>query len=713
MKKLCLYLSVLVFSFISGHFFAQESHFKCGLQHQLKEMYAKDPTMEADRNRLIQNAKKYRVEKGEKQIVYTIPVVFHIIHQYGSDNIPDANVYDQMLVLNRDYMLLNSDTSEILPIFDTVKGKAFIQFQLASKDPWGNCTNGIEHIYSHESTQGDDNSKLQGWHRSNYLNIWVVSSMRDGVAGYAYYPSDGLDFYRDGIIILNNYIGRNFPSSEYSSRALTHEVGHYLGLSHVWGDNNDPGQACGDDQLEDTPVTKGFTSCPVNNSDICVPGQPENLQNYMDYSYCSVMFTEDQVDLMRYNLTQEIAERSTLITDSTHTLTGIDALSPPLCTPVADFHASDRFICQGTSVTFEDVSWRAAVEGRTWTFEGGSPSTSTNSIQSVTYDTPGYKKVTLSVQNANGVDELIQENYIHVSPLWGDFTGPYSNNMENGFENWFLVNNPENNAAKFHIVNGFGVDHSRCYKLDNFRNTGVALPYTNEWFYGRRLGGSVDELISPSFDLRNTSGITVSFDYAYATNGTVLTTVGELEADITEKVKVYSSKNCGKTWTLKKTVDKGTLLTAGFAGGADFAPQSNNQWKNCSFTYTATSTDSETRFKIEFTASDVSNNFYVDNFNVTGTLGLFANEVDNLEVIVSPNPLSTQQIFQVSYVAGDYPVEFILRDVQGKTVHTEKVAYTNTKVNHSLEMGQQLSPSCYFLEVKSGAFSVVKKLIVL
>ena len=706
MNKLFTYVIVLLLSFVSITTFAQQDHFKCGIQEKLEALYAKDPSMRGDYEKLLHNSKSYVVKNGEKDIIYTIPVVFHIIHQYGSENISDANVYDEMLVLNRDYMLQNADTSEIISNFDTVKGKAFINFKLASKDPWGNCTNGIEHIYSHESTQGDDYSKLNGWHRSQYLNVWVVSSMENGVAGYAFYPSDGLDFFRDGVIILDGYIGRLSPSSENTSRALTHEIGHYLGLSHVWGDNNDPGQACGDDQLADTPITKGFTSCPLNNSDVCVPGQPENLQNYMDYSYCSVMFTEDQVDLMRYNLTADVAQRSSMITDSNHVLTGIDLTSVPLCTPVADFSVSDKFVCQGTSVTFNDASWRAAVASRSWEFEGGTPATSTSATQSVTYDTPGYKKVTLTVTNANGSDTRVEEQFVYVSPLWGDFTGPYANNLEDGHADWFLIDNPENNYARFQLSNGTGYDHSRCYKLNNYKNTTEALDYTEDWFYDKRLGGSVDALISPSFDLRNTTGTTISFKYAYASNATT-------SADITEKAYVYVSKNCGKTWSLKKTLATGELLTAGFAGGIDFVPSSNNQWKTCTINYTTAGTDNETRVKIEFVASDLSNNFYVDNFNIDGTLGLFSNEADNLGLTVYPNPLSTQQSINVSYTAGENPVELTLRDAQGQIVYAETVNQVNSHVNHTLEFGKSLSASCYFLEVKSGEFTTVKKVVVL
>lgn len=716
MKKYFTFLICTLLLVIARNTSAQNTtHLGCGLTNKLKELYKENPDLEADYARMLHNAKSYRIVKGEKQIVYTIPVVFHIIHEYGFENITDAQVYDQMEILNEDYRLRNADTNQIVPEFDTIKADIFIEFKLATKDPWGNCTNGIEHIYSHETFQGDDNSKLNQWHRSKYLNVWVVSSMEDGMAGYSFYPSsvDQSRFFADGVIMLSDYVGSIGTSSYYTSRTLTHEVGHWLGLSHPWGSNNDPGVACGDDQIEDTPETKGWDHCELVNNQICNPGIVENVQNYMDYAYCSYMFTEDQADMMRYNLTSTVANRSNLILDENHEETGIDVLSPPLCEPVADFYASRRLICQGQDVQFSDVSWRASVTSRTWTFEGGTPATSTEANPTVTYDTPGYKKVTLMVQNATGSNEVVQESYIYVSPLWADFTGPYSNNLDNGYENWFLVDNPENNFAKFQVVNNVGYNGSKCFKLNNYKNTAEALSYSNDWFYHGRLGGSKDRLISTSYDLSYTTNVSVSFKYAYATDGTILETIPDVvDADIIEEVKVYASKNCGETWTLKKTLSGAELLTSGFAGGSDFTPENNSQWKTCTFNYTATNQDMETRFKIEFIASDKSNNFYVDEFNVNGTLGLFINEADQLGIQVFPNPVNVEGVINVTYFAGDNPVEMILRDAQGKEIYSNTFHQTNALVNQTIDVNQSLSSSCYFLEVKTGGFSTIKKVVV-
>ena len=926
MNKLFTYLILPLVALISLNSFAQNEHFQCGLDEQLRKLYAEDPKLEADHQRMLHNARQMKREKGDKSTVYTIPVVFHIIHQYGEENITDAQVINQVAILNRDYRLKNSDTSEIVKEYKSFKSDVNIEFKLATKDPLGNCTNGIDHIYSHESTNGNDDSKLNPWNRSQYLNVWVVGKMKGTVAGYAYYPSGvtGARFTVDGIIILNGHIGSIGTGSEYNSRALTHEIGHWLGLAHPWGSNNDPGVQCGDDGVEDTPVTKGSNlQCNIDNSIICtiskmdtvaydfenvsltsgatypaltsakaaifgdfksvglssnsldasrfsfngwplggaainggndysqltgsldaskyyefkitpnhagnitfsklnfavqrsatgprsfsvrssidnfatdlvdstinalkleihsnnffikedvstkldgtfiilrspslrsvrdavtfriyawnaednlgtfsvdslrvtlVDSITENVQNYMEYSYCSSMFTIDQANLMRLNLLSDVASRNNLITPETHAATGIDVLSPVTCVPVADFK-SDLFlnkltdvttngfsICLGGSVTYSDVSWNAPVTSRLWTFEGGTPETSSAANPTVTYSTSGYKKVTLSVTNAAGTDVKAVDKYIFVSDPWGDYNGPAINTLDDDKVYWFLTQNYEDNDNKFEIVSGKGTNNSKCYELKNYRKINYNDPYSPDLFYSRRLGGTRDAILTPSYDLSHTSDVKLSFDYAYATNGTVLTSTYNNDADILEQINVYVSKNCGESWVNKQTIKGKDLLTAGFAGGSDFSPVSSSQWKNIMIPYSAGAIDKNVRFKIEFVASDVSNNLYIDNINVSGVLGLFENELSDLQLNVFPNPLTSEQSLNVSYTAGEAPVVLTLRDVQGKVIYTEKIDKTNTQVNHTLALNTKLNSACYFLEVKSGSFTTVKKVIVL
>lgn len=689
----------------------EETHFNCGQNQHNRELWAKDPQMKADYEQLLLNSRQVSTDGINQKTTYIIPMVFHIVHEYGTENITDAQVYDQMAVLNRDYRKLNADIALIHPSFDTIAGDANIEFRLATIDPDGNCTNGIEHIYSHETNVGDDFSKFNQWRRSNYLNVWVVRSMRNGVAGYAYYPgaTDGPMFFADGIIILNTYIGRIGTSNENSSRALTHEIGHYLGLAHPWGNTNDPMVACGDDGIADTPITKGFNFCPTNPAQAIVCDTAgvivENYQNYMDYSYCSYMFTKDQITSMRSVLQVAAGNRNNLWKDSTLALTGALANPAPLCVPIADFAPNKRFVCVGAPVVFRDASWNAVVTNRTWSFEGGTPATSTSATQSVTFDSHGWKKVTLTVSNATGEDVLVSEKSVFVSPQWADYSGTYNENFNGNYPYNWLVDNPEENFARFDIVSGLP-NHDKAFKLNNFKDVSGAAPYTDESVYYNRLGGTKDRLFSPSFDLRYTTGATVSFDYAYATNATTI-------EDMTEELNVYFTTDCGSivNFTQKKLTGA-ALVTGGNSADIDFKP-SAAQWKTVTLPINTSNLYGRMRVIFDFKASDNSNNLYIDNFNISGTVGVEENPLFSMDLNVYPNPTNMNEGINIDYHANGEAVEFQLMDIQGKVLTTETNDSVNSMVSHKLNLTSPLATGVYYLKVNQGDYNITKKVVIL
>jgi PKD repeat protein len=704
MRKQLLLGALTAFGLTLSMQVSAQQNFTCGNPEQLRKLYAANPQMEADYYKLINKYKQtIHGEKNTDTTIYRIPIVFHVIHEYGAENITDAQILDEMDILNIDYRKLNADTAAIVPAFDTLAGDARIQFVLPSIDPWGNCTNGIEHIYNHQTNKGDDYSKLHQWNRSEYLNVWVVNTIgAAGVAGYAYYPGATIGgfFFADGIIILNDYIGSIGTSAPFSSRALTHEIGHYLGLSHTWGNTNDPGVACGDDQSEDTPITKGHNNCSNVNDATCNPGIIENVQNFMEYSYCSNMFTFDQIDWMRNTLITDIANRDNLWTDSNLTLVG--ALSAPLCAPVADFSVTKRMICAGDNVTFKNASWNATVDTYEWSFPGGSPATSTAANPTVTYATEGFYTATLTVTNATGSSTKTFNNVVYASPTaWTEHIGPAAEDF-NSSQNFWISENPEENHAGFNHISTNGKDMTGCFKLNNYKDISSAQAFTEDYFYYDRLGNSKDYLTSPSYDLSTTTGVTVSFDYAYGTKGTTL-------ADITEVLKVYSSRDCGKTWTLRKTIDQEELLTAGYVGNTDFAPTTNAQWKTASFTYATAATDVRTRFRFEYTASDFSSNFYFDNFNVSGTLGIEENGA-TATVAISPNPVSTGTEIAVEVTATTSDMSIQLVDMNGSVVSTTNVQASNGTQTVMIPMN--VSKGCYFLNAIQGNTKTTHKVVV-
>lgn len=742
MKRKLLSLTVGLFGLSSV--FAQNLDGACGAYTAQEQLFNDYPELreQYDAYRLLQNSAVPTTVNGKSSVSYEIPVVFHIIHEYGSELISDAQVYDAMEVINREFNAADADSVDLVPEFQNLNGNSRITFKLAAKDPMGNCTNGIEHIYSHETRVGDAYSKLNQWNRARYLNVWVVDIVGvPGAAAYATFPAstDGSGFWVDGILSAHNYVGTIGTGSPGVESVITHEIGHWLGLAHTFGNsdliNNGP-TICNDDGIADTPPTKGHQNCnyiyPIEwiDCDTTNGGVVEDLQNYMDYSYCYRHFTPGQCTAMNNTLEGIAGQRNNLWLDSTLELTGVkdlltpqdpsDQLTVPLCTPVADFFASRTTACAGTPVTFTDVSWNAVVESREWTFEDGNPATASSSVANVTFSGSGWKKVTLTVTNATGSDTREETDYIYISGDWAEANGPTLFDMESASAagtgtNYFLVQNPEDNYGSFGVVDNNGYDGGKAWKLQTFFDNSQSDPFTDEGFYNNRLGLSMDHLITPAVDLRYTSNVSVTFKYAYATNATST-------GDITENLRVYTSSNCGENWTPRvinvggspvgSTLTGNDLVTAGYAGYTDFAPSNNSQWNEASFTFNTTLTDNKTRIRFSFEASDFSSNLFIDDIQISGTLNTEDLFMKDMEINVYPNPNQGQAI-SVSYYAADFPVTFTLRDSQGKVISVEQNNTTNSSVIHKVAESTNLSAGCYLLEIQSGEHSVIKKVVVL
>lgn len=264
---------------------------------------------------LIENAK---VNKSQNGNIITIPVVVHVIHNGQAlgtaPNIIDEQVMSQITVMNNDFRRLLAT-----PGYNTsaVGADTQIQFALAKVDPNGNPTNGIDRVNLCQASwsQAEINSFVKPetiWDPNLYMNMWSVQFTSATLLGYAQFPSNsglgglsaiGGEAYSDGVVA--NYA--TFGSSDYNTtgtfllsapydkgRTMTHEVGHFLGLRHIWGD-----AACGTDFCADTPTAhtsnyvcnKTIVSC--DNASVF-----EMVENYMDYTNdtCMNIFTVNQKD---------------------------------------------------------------------------------------------------------------------------------------------------------------------------------------------------------------------------------------------------------------------------------------------------------------------------------------------------------------------------------------------------------------------------------
>lgn len=264
------------------------------------------------------NISQRQAKRGlrDQETTYRIPVVVHVIHNgqaigVGS-NISDERITSQIAVLNEDFNRLNADAVNTPAEFLPVAGNIAIEFVLARQDPDGNPTDGIVRVDGNRSswsaTSDDEELKaLSYWNSTDYLNIWVAN-LSGSYLGYAQFPvSDlaGLEDYTeevaktDGVVIDYTAFGINAPNSSFNlGRTATHEVGHYLGLRHIWGD--DANCSSTNDYVTDTPNQSDDTSgCPTHPQVDC-SATHKMFQNYMDYTNdaCMNLFTKGQVERM-------------------------------------------------------------------------------------------------------------------------------------------------------------------------------------------------------------------------------------------------------------------------------------------------------------------------------------------------------------------------------------------------------------------------------
>lgn len=295
---------------------------RCGANSYLKQLETYFPEefaaikAEAMRRDSASVTTTYRTNGG----VYTIPVVVHVVYSTETQNIDESFVNSQIEVLNEDYRRLNDDADETPAAFEGIAADAQIEFCLAQQDPDGVLSSGIVRVetdinsWSLFVTPGTDNyadnvkftnkGGDDAWPKADYLNIWICN-LTGGVLGYATPP--GGASAKDGVVIGYKYFGNASPGGVYNKgRTATHEIGHWLGLNHTWGDDDfaaEP-QCGGSDGIADTPnqedATYGAPSWPV--LDDCSPSSPGiQFMNYMDYvdDGSMNMFSEDQVADMR------------------------------------------------------------------------------------------------------------------------------------------------------------------------------------------------------------------------------------------------------------------------------------------------------------------------------------------------------------------------------------------------------------------------------
>lgn len=367
------------------------------------------------------------VDGGGSRATYTIPIIFHVVHNPNNpaENVSQTDIYNLLAAVNEDFSATNADVAALRTGFGWSAANADIEFCLAQKDPQGQqlAELGIHRVettedYYDPNTEANKMKDDQGgntgtpsWDRNSYVNVWIcdiTNGAPSGTAGYAYKPTVSTlpPASIDGIVIDYNL---GIPPT---NRVLTHELGHYLGLSHTWGNSNQASGCSQDDGLNDTPVTAGPSfdypgSC-SGSQQTCPPTETQ-YENFMDYSSCTVNFTQDQADLM-------IA----VLTGSRNSLNSSDACTPVNPQPpVTDFVADITTVIEGGSINFTDLSTNYPT-GWTWTvsagageiYLGGTDANSQNPV--IQFNNAGTYTITLNASNAYGNDDEIKTNYITV-----------------------------------------------------------------------------------------------------------------------------------------------------------------------------------------------------------------------------------------------------------------------------------------------------------
>ncbi len=636
----------------------------CGTQHFIEKRISENPDLKADYDAMLQSLhhmqqKGVSASRNAKKIIY-VPVVFHVIHDgdaYGQgENITDEQILSQIDALNRDFSLSNSDTSNIPPIFKPLAANTYIQFCMARFDPQGNPTNGIDRIQFNKAswdTENEIETQLKPstiWDRSKYMNIWVCrfggTLQSGGTLAYATLP-----FFTnnntDGIVSRFNVIGTTgvLQNNYRLGRTIVHEVGHWLGLLHVWGNTEnscDNGSWGATDFIDDTPdqFTRYF-GCPSHPQTSC--NSQDMFNNYMDYTNddCKNMFSIGQSDRMYEVLTTQ-NQRGSFQTAVSKCYLALDAALPEVLMPTDT-------ICR--------LSFNPTVKIKN---EGFTPITSGNIVYKLNNDPPqtlawsgrldvqesayvtlpefnlneGNHVLSVAFDKPNGInpddDPFNDGETINFYAYQGGFStpAPFMTDFEDGFFPPF----------SWDIENGGTISNTWVSVTNSGYGNGSFAAMINNLNYTSNPNRAKDALITEDYNLSSVGLPRLSFDYAYARHSN----------NRFDSLVIYYSLDCGKTWNqiyrnggalLATAPDKVTLFTPG-----------PNEWKTIDIDLPQIMKQNQVRFKFE-NVSGWGNALYLDNINIAQSPVSVREKVqEKVEVKVFPNPASSEALVSLPMV---------------------------------------------------------------
>jgi PKD repeat protein len=708
-KKITLLFNLALVSAIGVK--AQESRLQpCNTYAAMDAYFEKNPTARQEyEQQQVAFEKAYQQFLGNRSAyrssspAYTIPVVFHVLHQGGTENVSDALIIAAMNQINKDYSRTSADVGTIAQPFQNNFIDSEIRLMLAKRDPQGNCTTGIEHIYDSRTVwKQSDYNYYNGitWDRTKYLNVIIVAqivpqtTVTGGgiIVGYTYKPGTSPSAAADAIVYNSSFL------NGLDARSLSHEMGHWFNLDHTFGPTNNPGVACGDDAVSDTPPTKGaFSTCPGSQSgnSCATTGNSfysagmDNVENIMNYSSCAKNFTSGQTARMQTALNSPIAGRNNIWSANNLNVTGVNLSGA--CAPIADFMSfkNTAIICSGESLAMSDLSYNGSVSSWNWTADNSATTSSPNSANpTFVFPAPGLTHVQLSVSNNQG--SSVKTKTILVI----DATPGISSDFSEGFE---LPGTP----AGWVVQNYTGFGWNQC-------NTGYD-PASCFCIDGSQLGAQEQKILqSPVIDMSGFISTEFKFAISYA----------QQNPTQNDALKVEVSADCGQTWSSVRNLSASEMQDGtGGVTSDPYSPVIPEQWKVIDLTSNVVwnIVNSSNHLMIRFTFTEGSagsgNNLFLDAINI----GLKPTGLNRLQketgMKIYPNPAS-----------GDANLEFSLNDAASVSVKVLNVLgaevlpsatgnYTPGKSTIRLNTSS-LQKGIYFVQLKINGAIISRELAV-
>jgi len=647
--------------------------------------------------------------------------------------------------MNDDYSL-KDDVSLVIPPFIPYIGKAYIRFHLATKDPLGQPTKGITRHFTYETYGGDEFAKMDQWNPRSYLNIWLENHIGELVPGgevlaYATLPPGAAaNPFSDGII--GRYDANNIVATTYS-----HETGHIFYLYHPWDHSGKAaGVACGDDEVDDTPPTKGHTDCSNLYDTACATGyfkvypssiptvdslvdypDTTNVQNIMDYSStCTYMFTKGQVARMRATLRSTTASRDSLWAPFNLGITG--ALAPYRdLPPIADFSVQNGTFYTNTRSThfflttnkqfyFKNQSWNDTIASVAWTFPNGSPASATATTTAtlstpiaVSFSQPGWANVTLAATSNAGTGTTTKA-MVYVADPTGIAPKGYYQEFNSGagsdIDKWPIFNY-YNNEFKWQINSSVGYYDNSCimytgWDLRSYPAIATGSPK-----------GDFDDLFSPAFNLSawaTSTNCNLNFMYAgaYKTG---------ISLNMNDSLEIAYSIDGGTTWTNMDVLTKGQLATIGSLG-IPFYPTWQGQWALYSKTIPIAARTATTFFRFRYHPGtdkygySSGNNFYMDRININDQpVGINTLMTGATNIMVMPNPTNSNAYVLLKDQSAN-TAKVIVTDVTGEQVYTTEQQLISGMGRIEIPASSITIKGMYIVQVIAGNNAFTDKLVV-